>query len=105
MNMADYRFNIDIAPPTVLRTEPDLHLLKQVEQVTKFALEGPPRRFTRLPSMGITGAVKVLVLPILRSLAWLLFRCKEQQKQPGAEGNRLRRRSPASCQPPPRLHG
>ena len=36
------------------RTEPDLHLIKQVEQVTKSALGGPMWRFPRIPSMGVT---------------------------------------------------
>ena len=34
------------------RTEPDVHLIKQVEQVTKSAFEGPTWRFPRIPSMG-----------------------------------------------------
>jgi hypothetical protein len=34
------------------RTDPDLHLIKQVEQVTTSALEGPARHFARIPSMG-----------------------------------------------------
>src|ERR1700746_16740 len=34
------------------RTEPDMHLIKQVEQVTKSALGRPPWLFPRIPSMG-----------------------------------------------------
>jgi hypothetical protein len=34
------------------RTDPDLHLIKQVEQVTRLALEGPAWRFARILSMG-----------------------------------------------------
>ena len=34
------------------RTEPDVHLIKQVEQVTTSALEGPSWRFARISSMG-----------------------------------------------------
>ena len=34
------------------RTEPDVHLIKQVEQVTMSALGGPTWRFARIPSMG-----------------------------------------------------
>jgi|SRR5271155_5669135 len=49
-------------PPTVLqplgRTEPDLDLIKQVEQVTTLALEGPAQRFARIRSIGITGGVR-----------------------------------------------
>jgi hypothetical protein len=33
------------------RTEPDVHLIKQVEQVTTSALEGPTWPFARIPSM------------------------------------------------------
>jgi hypothetical protein len=36
--------------------EPDVHLIKQVEQVTTPALEGPTWRFARIPSMGVTDA-------------------------------------------------
>jgi hypothetical protein len=32
--------------------EPDVHLIKQVEQVTTPALEGPTWRFARIPSLG-----------------------------------------------------
>jgi hypothetical protein len=36
--------------------EPDVHMIKQVEQVTTPALEGPTWRFARIPSMGVTDA-------------------------------------------------
>jgi hypothetical protein len=39
------------------RTEPDLDLLKQVEQVTILVLEEPARRFAGILSVGITDAV------------------------------------------------
>jgi hypothetical protein len=42
------------ASRAVERTEPDVQLIKQVEQVTKSALEGPTWRFARIPSMGVT---------------------------------------------------
>jgi hypothetical protein len=52
-------------PPAVRRpigrTEPDLDLVKQVEQVTISALESPAWRFAALRSEGITEAVEVLV--------------------------------------------
>ena len=35
------------------RTQPDLHLIKQVEQVTMLGLEGPARRFARIRRMEI----------------------------------------------------
>jgi hypothetical protein len=34
------------------RIEPDVHLIKQVEQVTISALEGPTWRFAGIPRMG-----------------------------------------------------
>jgi hypothetical protein len=46
--------------PTVLqpvgRTEPDLELIKQAEQVTTLVLEGPARRLARIRSTWITGS-------------------------------------------------
>ena len=70
------------------RTEPDLDLIKQVEQVTTSDLEGPAWRFAGIPSVGITHAVEVLVFLIRQLLklavVWL-------QKQPGmAEDDHLR---------------
>ncbi|HEX4548151.1 hypothetical protein, partial [Pseudomonas sp.] len=52
MSTADYRAVIDVvgSRPRFLRrreTQPDLHLIKQVEQVTMLGLEGPGRRFGR----------------------------------------------------------
>jgi len=64
------------------RTEPDLDLIKQAEQVTRLVLEGPARRFAGIPSMGITDAVEVLVFLIWELLNWLLFGCKNSQESP-----------------------
>jgi hypothetical protein len=65
------------------RTEPDLDLIKQVEQVATSDLEGPPAwRFAEIPSMGITHAVEVLVFLISQLLNWLLFGCKNSQEWP-----------------------
>jgi hypothetical protein len=66
------------------RTEPDLHLMKQVEQVTISALEGPAWRFAGIPSTGITDAVKVLVFLIWQLLPWLSFGCRNSQQRPSA---------------------
>jgi hypothetical protein len=67
------------ASRAVERTEPDVHLIKQVEQVTTSALEGPTWRFARIPSMGVTDAVEILVFLIRQLLHWLLFGCKNSQ--------------------------
>ena len=58
MSTADYRAVIDVAGsrPRFLRrweNEPDLHLIKRVEQVTMLGLEGPARRFARIRKMEI----------------------------------------------------
>ena len=56
MSTADYRAVIDVvgSRPRFLQrweNEPDLHLIKQVEQVTMLGLEGPVRRFARIRKM------------------------------------------------------
>jgi len=66
------------------RIEPDLDLIKQVEQVTISALKGPAWRFAGIPSTGITDAVNVLVFPIWQLLPWLLFGCRNSQQRPSA---------------------
>ena len=74
------------ASRAIERTGPDVNLIKQVEQVTKSALEGPMWRFARIPSMGVTDAVEILVFLIWQLLHWLLFGCKNSQniqKRPG----------------------
>jgi hypothetical protein len=58
MSMAEYRAVIDVvgSRPRFFnsgKTKPDLHLIKQVEQVTMLGLEGPARRFVRIRSMEI----------------------------------------------------
>jgi hypothetical protein len=51
--------------------EPDLHLIKQVEQVRRLDLERPARRFARIPSMAITGAADPLISDsAIISTAW-----------------------------------
>jgi hypothetical protein len=81
------------------RTEPDLNLIKQVEQVTNSPLEGPAWRFAAIPSEGITDAAEVLIVLIWQLLHWLLFGCKNSQERPRA--TRLRRGSPAMLSAPP----
>ena len=46
------------------RTEPNLDLIKQVEQVTTSDLKGPAWRFAGIPSVGITHVVEILVFLI-----------------------------------------
>ena len=64
------------------RSEPDLDLIKQVEQVTTSDLEGPAWRFAGIPSVGITHGVEVFVFLIWQLLNWLLFGCKNSQEWP-----------------------
>ena len=54
------------------KPSPDLDLIKQVEQVTRFVLEGPARRFVGILSVGITAAVEVLIFLISQLPHWLL---------------------------------
>jgi hypothetical protein len=69
------------ASRAVGRTEPDVHLIKQVEQVTTSALEGLASRFAGIPSMGVTVAAEILVFLFWQLPHWLLFGCKKQQKR------------------------
>ena len=78
--------NSETANRAVERTGPDVHLIKQVERVTKSASEGPIWRFARIPSMGVTDAVEILVLLIWQLLHWLLFGCKNSQAHPEEAG-------------------
>ena len=82
VSMADYRARrARPDPPTCQGAEPDLHLLKQVEQVTTLVVEGPAGQDSK---HGV--AVHVFIQQLL---VWLLFRCRNSQE--GAEGGRLRR--------------
>jgi len=78
---------------------PDLDQIKQGEQVTTSALEGPAWRFAGIPSVGITDTVEVLVFLIWQLPHWLLFGCKNSQERPRATC--LRRGSPAMLPAPP----
>jgi hypothetical protein len=78
--------NSETASRAAERTGPDVHLIKQVEQVTKSALEEPIWRFARIPRMGVTDAVEIFVFLFWQLLSWLLFGCKNSQniqKRPG----------------------
>jgi hypothetical protein len=60
MSTADYRAVIDVVGSRARflkgwETQPDLHLIKQVEQETMLGLEGPARRFATIRSMEIRG--------------------------------------------------
>jgi hypothetical protein len=61
------------SPPTVLqlagRTEPDLPLIKQAEQGDNLWFWRTGLRLARIRSIGITGAIEVLLFPIWQSLA------------------------------------
>jgi len=72
---------------------PDLDQIKQGEQVTTSASEGPAWRFAGISERRITDAVEVLVFLIWQLLHWLLFGCKNSQERP--RETYLRRGSPA----------
>jgi hypothetical protein len=59
------------------RTQPDLDLIKQVEQVKRFVLAGACQGFGAKASR--SGGV--LAFSIYNFFLSLMFRCKEQQKQ------------------------
>jgi hypothetical protein len=89
LSMADYRAIVGVVRPRprvfkpVGRTKPDLDLIKQVEQVTTSAFDGPAWRFAAIPSVWITDVGRSPRVSDLAALAviWL-------QKQPGdAEGD------------------
>jgi hypothetical protein len=51
---------------------PDLHLIKQVEQVTRLVLEGPARRFAEIPSVGSQTRRRISYLAITElAVIWL----------------------------------
>jgi hypothetical protein len=68
----------------LLSLEPDLDLIKQVEQVTTLVLAVTGPALCQIRSIGITGAVEILVFPNWQSSVWLIFRYRKQRKQPGA---------------------
>ena len=72
------------------RTESDLDLINQVEQVTTLVLERPASRYAAIPSEGITDAVEVLVFLIRQLLDWLLYGCRNSQE--GARGRLFAKR-------------
>jgi hypothetical protein len=66
-------------------TEPNVHLIKQVELVTKSALEGPKWPFARIPSNGGHGGGRN---PCISDLAITALAVIWLQKQPEeAEGD------------------
>jgi hypothetical protein len=93
---------MSLALPTVpqtswRRTEPDLDLIKQVEQVTTFVLAGACQDSEHRDQ----GAVEVLAFSIDHYLISLMFGCKEQQKQLGAAGgNPFAKRQSGKCRRP-----
>src|SRR5580700_7187346 len=82
VSMADYRARrARPDPPTCQGAEPDLHLLKQVEQVTTLVVEGPA---------GQDSEHGVAVLVFIQQL-WGLAVISLQKQPGGAEGVRWRR--------------
>jgi hypothetical protein len=77
---------------------PDLDQIKQGEQVTASALEGPAWCFAGI-RVRIADPVEVLVFLIRQLLHWLLFGCKNSQERPRATC--LRKGSPAMLPAPP----
>jgi hypothetical protein len=57
-------------------TEPDLRLMKQVEQVTGWFWKDHPGALPAFRTMGITGAVEVLAFEFWQSLLGCYFAAK-----------------------------
>lgn len=104
MSMADYRADTDIVglrPRFFNRsgtTEPDLVLIKQVEQVTNFVFGRTAPALCQGSQKGTTDAVEVLVFLIWQLLRWLLLGCKNSQHP--SRVTCLRRGSPAMLPAP-----
>jgi hypothetical protein len=64
------------------RTEPDMHLIKQVEQVTTSALRGPTWRFARIPSTEVTASVEIPCISDLAITALAVIWLQKQPKRP-----------------------
>src|ERR1700758_1835799 len=77
----------ETAGRAVGRTEPDVHLIKQVEQVTMSALGGPTWRFARIPSMGHgrrrNPSISDLAITAL-AVVWLQKQPEESRGRPVA---------------------
>jgi hypothetical protein len=94
--LMEFRESADALRWAVGRTEPDVHLIKQVEQGTKSALE-PTWRFARIPSMGVTDAVEILLFLVWQLLHWLLFGCKNSQNIQKRSGDLFAKRQSGQC--------
>jgi hypothetical protein len=68
------------------KTQPDVHLIKQVEQVTTSALGGPDVALRPDSEHEGHGRRRNPVFLIWQLLHWLLFGCKNSQKRPRATG-------------------
>src|SRR5437016_9150839 len=107
--MADWRHHHRIrralltALQPIGRTKPDLDLIKQVEQVTTLVLEGPARALCQDSEHRNHGGAVIFVFLVWQLLAWLIFRCKKQPKQPrAAEGDLLAKRQSGNATGPTR---
>ena len=95
MTMADYRARrARPDPPTCQGAEPDLHLLKQVEQVTTLVVEGPA---------GQDSEHGVAVLVFIQQL-WGLAVISLQNSQEGPRASVCEGRSGNAIGPTRRFH-
>jgi hypothetical protein len=82
-----------VAGPTALaalrRTEPDIHLIKQVEQDKTGGTGGLAGLRTAGPGIS-PGFPSVGIIPIRQLLSWLLSGCKNSEDSLGSEGSRDR---------------
>jgi hypothetical protein len=81
--------NSETASRAVGRTEPDVHLIKQVEHVTTSALEGPVWRFAGIPSMGGHGRGRNPFISDLAITALAVIWLQKSQNSPKRPGDLL----------------
>jgi hypothetical protein len=105
--MADWRYSrirraLLSALQPIGRIEPDLNLIKQVEQVTALVLKGPARRF----AIEITGAAVIRVSPIRGIIGLADISLQKTAKTAGSgEGDRFAKgQSGNAIGPTRRLH-
>ena len=94
-------FNLPVAAKRRKRTtEPDLDLIKQVEQVATLVLEGPARRVLPYSEHGNHGAVVIPRIADLPMISFADISLQKQRKQLVLRSNRMIQRTP-----PPRFPG
>jgi hypothetical protein len=72
-----------------VKTQPDLRLIKQVEQVTMLGMEGTGPALCQDSEHGNQVTIVIIIFIIWQLSAWLIFRCRKQPEQRGAANGDL----------------